>query len=228
MDKICGKCGNKISAVGGRRFCKNCEKDAKKTLSKYTYVDRNIMRRRNSYVVRVFAGGKPVYIKATTNLKTAIELRDLAESKIKSGEFGDWYTDFVEMEGDCKMYVGEKIRKEKGMSRKELSDKSGVPYRTIDNWEKRVNKLETVAILKKVADALECKIDDLWEDEEEAGCFFVKIDGVRIEFDTPEVMCEWLDKYMEGQEVTIRKGRDLVLFGTWSKGTIVGKSYVIL
>lgn len=66
------------------------------------------------------------------------------------------------------MYIGEKIRKERGISRQRLSELSGVPYRTLDNYEKKINRLDSVAILKKVANALDVKIDDLfeWDDEE--------------------------------------------------------------
>lgn len=35
------------------------------------------------------------------------------------------------------MYIGEKIRKERGISRQRLSELSGVPYRTLDNYEKK-------------------------------------------------------------------------------------------
>lgn len=60
------------------------------------------------------------------------------------------------------------IRKEKGFSRAELSKVSGVPARTIDDWENNRRKPRDVYQLKKVADALEVKIEDLIEWEKES------------------------------------------------------------
>ena len=59
------------------------------------------------------------------------------------------------------------LRKEKGFSRTELSKISGVPARTIDDWENNRRKPRDVYQLKKVADSLEVKIEDLidWEKE---------------------------------------------------------------
>lgn len=60
-----------------------------------------------------------------------------------------------------------KLREEKNYSRAELSRKSGVPARTIDDWENSRRKPRDIYQLKKVADALGVKIDDLidWEKE---------------------------------------------------------------
>lgn len=59
------------------------------------------------------------------------------------------------------------LREAAGMSRQELAERSGVPWRTIDDWVAGRRKPKDVYQLKKVADALGCKIEDLiiWEDK---------------------------------------------------------------
>lgn len=94
QDKFCEKCGIKISAVGGRRWCEKCEKLARKETYAEHYESRNITRSGNSYIVRVFSSGKTKYIKCTTDKKTAYKIRDLAEQNIKDGTFEDWYKNF--------------------------------------------------------------------------------------------------------------------------------------
>ena len=51
-------------------------------------------------------------------------------------------------------------RVEAGMSQRELAAKSGVPLRTLQNWERDVSQA-SVGSLKRVADTLGCKVDDL-------------------------------------------------------------------
>jgi transcriptional regulator with XRE-family HTH domain len=53
------------------------------------------------------------------------------------------------------------LRTKKNMNRKQLSDLSGVPSRTIDDWENGRRTPRDVYQLKKVADALGVKIEDL-------------------------------------------------------------------
>lgn len=47
------------------------------------------------------------------------------------------------------------------MSQMELSKRSGIPYRTIQHWEEGHVEDAKVGSLKKVADLLGCKVDDL-------------------------------------------------------------------
>jgi transcriptional regulator with XRE-family HTH domain len=54
---------------------------------------------------------------------------------------------------------------EKGISRQELSKRSGVPVRTLENWSSRSRIPRDVYQLFKVAQALECHIEDLIEPE---------------------------------------------------------------
>lgn len=54
-----------------------------------------------------------------------------------------------------------KKREEKGLSRRALSEASGVPYRTLEYWEIRGVDRATVGNLKKVAKTLGCKTGDL-------------------------------------------------------------------
>lgn len=63
------------------------------------------------------------------------------------------------------------LRQNLKMSRVELSKQSGVPARTIDDWENGRRKPRDVYQLKKVSDVLGCYIEDLinWDDEEESG-----------------------------------------------------------
>ena len=54
---------------------------------------------------------------------------------------------------------------EKGITRTELSRRSGVPVRTLEAWGKRIRIPRDVYVLLKVANALECHIEDLIEPE---------------------------------------------------------------
>lgn len=54
---------------------------------------------------------------------------------------------------------------EKGMTRRELSRRSGVPIRTLEDWSHRINIPRDVYQLLKVAKALDCAIEDLIEPE---------------------------------------------------------------
>lgn len=57
------------------------------------------------------------------------------------------------------------VRKEKGFSVRELSSKSGVPRRTIENWERLGMGHATIGSAVKVAKALGCTLDDLTKEE---------------------------------------------------------------
>lgn len=59
-----------------------------------------------------------------------------------------------------------KLRQEKNLNRKQLSELSGVPSRTIDDWENGRRIPRDVYQLKKIADALGVKIEELikWEE----------------------------------------------------------------
>ena len=54
---------------------------------------------------------------------------------------------------------------ERGMTKKELSERSGVPLNTIDQWARRVRKSPNAYQLYKVAKVLECHMEDLIEPE---------------------------------------------------------------
>lgn len=54
---------------------------------------------------------------------------------------------------------------EKGITRAELSRRSGVPVRTLESWSARVRKNPSVYQLYRVAQVLECHIEDLIEPE---------------------------------------------------------------
>lgn len=49
----------------------------------------------------------------------------------------------------------------KGISRTDLSQKSGVPKRTIDDWENERRKPRDVYQIQKIAKILNVKIEDL-------------------------------------------------------------------
>lgn len=53
------------------------------------------------------------------------------------------------------------IREERGLSRAELSRLSGVPLRTLENWENKVRTPHDIEQLKKIADVLNVTIDEL-------------------------------------------------------------------
>ena len=57
---------------------------------------------------------------------------------------------------------------EAGITRSELSRRSGVPIRTLESWGKRQRVPRDVYVLQKVAQALGCRIEDLIEPEPEA------------------------------------------------------------
>lgn len=54
---------------------------------------------------------------------------------------------------------------DRGMTKKELAQKSGVPLPTIDQWTWRLRRNPNVYQLYKVAQVLECHIEDLIEPE---------------------------------------------------------------
>lgn len=54
---------------------------------------------------------------------------------------------------------------EKGITRAELSRQSGVPIRTLEGWAARLRTNPNVYQLYKVAQVLECHIEDLIEPE---------------------------------------------------------------
>ena len=58
----------------------------------------------------------------------------------------------------------EEIRKDKGLTRSELSKRSGVSVRTLEDWEHRRRNPKNVYQLKKIADILEVEIEDLLEE----------------------------------------------------------------
>lgn len=47
------------------------------------------------------------------------------------------------------------------MTQRQLADASGVPFRTIQNWERLGIDMATVGNARRVAKALRCSIDDL-------------------------------------------------------------------
>ena len=51
-------------------------------------------------------------------------------------------------------------RIEAGMTQRRLAEAAGIPRRTIQYWEADISSAPAVS-LKKVADALGCKVDDL-------------------------------------------------------------------
>ena len=56
-----------------------------------------------------------------------------------------------------------KLRLEKGISRKELAELSGVHYNKISDYENNYTNIENVTLgnLYRIANALDCTIDDL-------------------------------------------------------------------
>jgi len=55
---------------------------------------------------------------------------------------------------------------EAGITRTELSRRSGVPLRTLEAWSRRLRVPRDVYQLHKVAQALECQIEDIIEPEQ--------------------------------------------------------------
>lgn len=55
------------------------------------------------------------------------------------------------------------IREQKGLTRKELAELSGIHYKKVTDYENHYIKTENITVgnLYKLAQALECKIDDL-------------------------------------------------------------------
>ncbi|MDE6730911.1 MAG: helix-turn-helix domain-containing protein [Oscillospiraceae bacterium] len=55
------------------------------------------------------------------------------------------------------------IREQKGLTRKELAELSGVHYKKVTDYENQYINTENITVgnLYKIAQALECKIDDL-------------------------------------------------------------------
>lgn len=67
-----------------------------------------------------------------------------------------------------------KIREERGMTRVQLSAKTGVPIRTLENWELTKQKdIRDIDRLNRVVEALQCSIKDLYEDKQSAAVALV-------------------------------------------------------
>ncbi|MDE5753740.1 MAG: helix-turn-helix transcriptional regulator [Oscillospiraceae bacterium] len=58
------------------------------------------------------------------------------------------------------------MREKKGLTRKELAELSGVHYKKVTDYENQYVHTENITVgnLYKIAQALECKIDDLLTD----------------------------------------------------------------
>ena len=54
---------------------------------------------------------------------------------------------------------------EAGITRTELSRRSGVPIRTLEAWGRRIRIPRDVYVLQKIAKALDCSIEELIEPE---------------------------------------------------------------
>ena len=54
------------------------------------------------------------------------------------------------------------MRKLKGYTQRKLAELSGIPASTIENWEMHGAGHATAENLKKVADVLECRMEDLF------------------------------------------------------------------
>lgn len=63
-----------------------------------------------------------------------------------------------------KKYSLQQIRVIKNMTQKELADKSGISERSINSYEKDINRLRQAKYVnvKKLADALNVKVDDIF------------------------------------------------------------------
>lgn len=59
---------------------------------------------------------------------------------------------------------------EAGITRAELSRRSGVPIRTLEAWGRRLRIPRDVYVLQKIAKALACSIEELIEPLPEEGC----------------------------------------------------------
>lgn len=62
----------------------------------------------------------------------------------------------------------QRIRAEKGLSQRELAEKTGIPIRTISSYEQMERRIEGAKLnsLCSLCLVLECKIEDIIEDEE--------------------------------------------------------------
>lgn len=54
-----------------------------------------------------------------------------------------------------------RLREKAGLTQRRLSELSGVPYRTIQDWEKGVTGKDWCRNLLALSDALGCSLDDL-------------------------------------------------------------------
>lgn len=57
------------------------------------------------------------------------------------------------------------IRLQKNLSRAELSRKSGVPLRTLEDWESGIRNPKNVSQVNAVCNVLDCHISQLYNDE---------------------------------------------------------------
>jgi transcriptional regulator with XRE-family HTH domain len=57
----------------------------------------------------------------------------------------------------------QKIRKDRGWSQPKLAEETGIAVATIREWEQR-RRNPSVPLIRKLADALECTVEDLLDD----------------------------------------------------------------
>lgn len=95
------------------------------------------------------------------------------------------------------MFSGEKIRQYRlanNMTQKELSDKTKIPLRSIQNWEKGVSTPQNIADINAISIALGCYLEDLC-DKDKSICHSYK---------TKEV-CNALIRYSQKQTSSSKK-----------------------
>lgn len=60
----------------------------------------------------------------------------------------------------------ERMRRRKGLTRKELAFETKIPYPTLASWENGSRSLTNIEHLLKIAKVLECDVVDLLEGQE--------------------------------------------------------------
>ena len=59
------------------------------------------------------------------------------------------------------------IRKKRGISLKQLHEMTGIPFRTLEDWDGEKRQIQAYHRIKMLAKVLKCDMDDLMVKEEE-------------------------------------------------------------
>ena len=104
--------------------------------------------------------GKRVVILDEEEYHRLLDALDAAEARKALADKGDKELDWREASRGLVQSRVARVRKEKGISQRELARRLGVTPSTVSRWERKDANL-TLATLRRLAPALDCGVEDL-------------------------------------------------------------------